>query len=214
MAHALVLPFAKAAIAGGAAGDLLAPLPTAAGGVARKVQVAGYTRGGNFVAPHQATRHVAVTPRPYDAKISRELHAPAETTHRGLRVTWPDEAHARLFHLGDALRRGQEPDAGEVHRLFHHFHGHVESDEGGGRPFTRVEHVRELALDYADPEWGEAALMGHQSKNGRYEANDILSPDGRGEYFRRGTAAAFSKALEFGRILFFRKDMTWTGTSS
>jgi hypothetical protein len=49
-----VILFAKAAIPGGAAGDLFA-MP---------VQVAGYTRGGTYVAPHTAIRHTAPAEAP------------------------------------------------------------------------------------------------------------------------------------------------------
>lgn len=123
--------FLKAAIAGGAAGDLFAA----------PVVVQGYQRGAAYVAPHAATRHKRAAPPP------RRFHG--KPTHwEG--VDFIDEAHAELAKHGFGLMQGQSGDPATRRALFHHFHGFAEHDPGGDRPFSSEAHVDDLAREYAE----------------------------------------------------------------
>lgn len=202
-APASLLVFAKAAIAGGAERDLFAaPRP-----------VVGHMRGGHFVVPHQATRHLAEAPPVSAAPPIKHLHGPATTRYQGLAVRWPDEAHARLFHMGLGLEEGQEPPEGEVKRLWAHFRGMVDSDHD--RPFTEPDHVLDLAREYASPEWGPRAELGTFSKRARgtFEAGDVVSTEAQPAYWRRATQhyhRAMAKALESGMALILKGPDQWS----
>jgi hypothetical protein len=166
--------FLKAAIAGGAHGDLFT----------QPVQVAGHTRGAAYVAPHTALRRKRAAEPQYPDNAPPDVQAAfyhrrgvAKRSRRPDAPEWPDaahpdEAHARLYRLGIAHRAGRQVDPAEVRALFDHFNGWLEDDRDGGRPFHLQEHVLETANEYAQ----EVQDGGPGS---------IIDPDRAAEYWHR-----------------------------
>lgn len=94
--------FLKAAIRGGAMGDLFA----------EKVTVQGHTQGSTYVAPYQATRHKAPEVSPEHADIATAIgawhltrqRAPKGETHTDRLEAWRKKVHPRMA-LSDEQRQ-------------------------------------------------------------------------------------------------------------
>jgi hypothetical protein len=79
-----------------------------------------------------------------------------------IRVSFPDDNHARLYDLGKRIEDGEPIEPRELQQVFKTWRGFAQDDPNGGAPFTSWHDIPDFALDMLhsseDAAAGAAAL--------------------------------------------------------
>jgi hypothetical protein len=64
-----------------------------------------------------------------------------------IRVSFPDDNHARLYDLGKRIEDGEPIEPRELQQVFKTWRGFAQDDPNGGAPFTSWHYIPDFALD-------------------------------------------------------------------